>query len=341
MTRSTFFRILCHHCMIIMSILFISSSLVSQSDTVRTLNFFEPSPTFDQKRFNLGLAGTATIFTGFGIGLSSVWYSQYEQESFHLYNDWGEWQNMDKAGHIYTAYIQSHWWYKGSKWAGTSEQKSILIGALAGTVFQASVEILDGFSSKWGFSLSDIGANTLGVSSFVLQQNYWKEQRIQFKMSTYAKSYAHDLIVSQDGLQQIRLSDRAKDLFGQSFTSSWLKDYNAQTIWASVNIHSFLPEGNKWPSWLNIAAGYSGENMYGGYENTWTLDNSIFILNPKDPEYARYKQIYIALDLDLNRLKIKNHFVKSLFSILNVFKLPNPAIEINTRGEVLFHLIQL
>ena len=314
------------------------TAVIAQSDTIKSLHFFEPSPVFDQKRFNYGMGGTVAMVTGFGIGLSTVWYSQYEQESFHLFNDWDEWQQMDKAGHIYTAYLQSHWWYKGSRWAGVSENNSILIGALAGTVFQASVEVLDGFSSEWGFSLGDIGANTVGVGAFVLQQRYWGEQRIQFKMSTYAKSYPDQIIRSQDGLQMISLDDRAKDLYGDSFTTSWLKDYNAQTIWASVNVHSFLPKGNKWPQWLNIAAGYSGENMYGGYDNIWTIDGSQFILDAE--QYPRYRQFYIGLDLDLNRVNVKNHFLKSLFSFLNIFKVPSPAIEINTRGEVLFHFVQ-
>lgn len=317
------------------------SNIISQSDTIHQLHFFEPSPLFNQKRFNLGLAGTASIFTGFGIGLSRVWYNQYEQEAFHLFNDWGEWQNMDKAGHVYTAYIQSHWWYKGSRWTGTSENKSILVGAIAGTVFQATVEVLDGFSSKWGFSLGDIGANSLGVATFAIQQKYWGEQRIQLKMSTFVKSYPDLIVNSLDGNQQISLNDRAKDLYGQKFTTSWLKDYNAQTIWASFNIHSFLRKGNKWPQWLNIAAGYSGENMYGGNDNTWTIEGSKFDLDITNPEFRRYKQVFIALDLDLNRIKVKNHFVKTVFSFLNVFKLPSPALEINTRGEVIFHLIQI
>jgi hypothetical protein len=35
------------------------------------------------------------------------------------------------------------------------------------------------------------------------------------------------------------------------------KDYNGQTYWLSVNLHSFI----KAPKWLNLAIGYGGRNV--------------------------------------------------------------------------------
>ena len=77
--------------------------------------FFAPSDTFYQKRFNYALGISATTYTAFSIGLYQAWYKQYPQEGFHLFNDGGEWSNMDKIGHVYTSYFQGVLCYKGGK----------------------------------------------------------------------------------------------------------------------------------------------------------------------------------------------------------------------------------
>jgi hypothetical protein len=42
-----------------------------------------------------------------------------------------------------------------------------------------------------------------------------------------------------------------------------LKDYNGQTYWLSVNLHSFY-KGSKIPKWLNLAIGYGANGMLTG-----------------------------------------------------------------------------
>ena len=42
-------------------------------------------------------------------------------------------------------------------WAGVNKKKSVLLGSSIGLGFQSMIEIMDGFSSKWGFSYSDMG----------------------------------------------------------------------------------------------------------------------------------------------------------------------------------------
>ena len=37
-------------------------------------------------------------------GLYNLWYKNYQQTSFHFFNDLEEWNYMDKAGHIYSSY---------------------------------------------------------------------------------------------------------------------------------------------------------------------------------------------------------------------------------------------
>ncbi|GLR19204.1 DUF2279 domain-containing protein [Portibacter lacus] len=300
-------------------------------------SFIVPSDTLNHKRFNTATIFAASTYSAFSVGLYNVWYRQYDQTSFHFFNDWNEWNNMDKMGHFYTAYFQGVLCYQGAKWTGLSEKKSILTGAILGTLFQSTIEVMDGFSGKWGFSVPDIAYNTAGISAFVAQQWYWKEQRIHFKVSSYNRPYSTQPILSTDGEITNSLEQRADNLFGSSFAARFLKDYNAQTIWASVNIHSFLPEESRFPKWLNLALGTGSENMFGGYENKWEIDQHTFELHLD--EFPRYRQFFIGLDVDLTRLPIDNYYWNSLLSILNIFKIPGPAIEINTLGQIKFHII--
>ena len=314
-----------------MFILKLSCSLSAQS-------YLIPSDTLDKKRFNAGLGFTATTYATFSLLLYNTWYKKFDKSAFHFFNDWGEWDHMDKVGHAHTAYFQSALWYKGAKWTGLNEQKSIFTGMVCGTLFQSTLEVMDGFSSKWGFSISDMAANMAGVSAFALQQHYWKDQRITIKVSSIPVNYSTAAILSENGGAASSLSMRADNLFGTNYFERFLKDYNAQTYWASVNIHSFMRKGNKWPEWLNLAVGYGAENMFGGFENQWSEDGQDF--KPDDVKYPRYGQFYIGLDIDIPKLRPKNPFFRTVCSVINIFKIPSPAIEINTNGQVVFHLLR-
>ncbi len=279
---------------------------------------------------------SATTYTGFSIGLYNSWYKQYPQESFHFFNDWGEWENMDKYGHFYTSHFQAALCYKGAKWTGLSEKQSINTGLICAALFQTTIEVMDGFSSQWGWSWGDFAMNNAGLAAFYFQQKHWGEQRIHFEVSSWPKKYPTvQNINSQSGSASTSLNERANALYGKSWAERYLKDYNAQIIWASFNLASFASENTKIPPWLNVAIGYGAENMFGGFENEWEIDNDLFVL---DYSYERYQQFYLGLDVDFTRIRVKNPFLKSLFTTLNIFKLPLPAIEFNTRGEVIFHL---
>ena len=46
-----------------------------------------------------------------------------------------------------------------------------------------------------------------------------------------------------------------------------------------------MPEESKFPKWLNVAVGYGAENMFGGCENEWAVDDDMFMLS--DDTYPR------------------------------------------------------
>jgi len=291
---------------------------------------------YHEKRQKLLLYGGSAIYGSLSAGLYFTWYKQYDQSKFHFFNDMGEWRNMDKAGHVFSGYLQSDFMYHSLRWAGVDENKSIWYGAAAGIAFQSTIEIMDAFSTEWGFSVSDMISNGIGVGAFALQQKNWGEQRIRFKMSSWPKAYSEESFPSETGLFQSSINDRSNSLFGNSYTERFLKDYNAQTIWMSVNLRSFFRDSSI-PSWLNVAVGYSGENLFGGFSNSWKIDNENISVDID--EYPRHGQFLLALDYDLSKIKTNSKFLKTVLGVSNGFKFPAPAIEYNTLGELNFHLV--
>ena len=302
------------------------------SAQVSTQHFLSPSDTLNKSRFWVSAGTSALLYTGAVISLNEIWYKQYERTGFHFYNDWGEWENMDKMGHLYTAYFESMWAYKLARWTGIEDRKAQMVGAVGGIVLQSTIEIMDGFSEKWGFSAPDFGFNVLGSATFFVQQRIWNEQRIIFKVSSTPQSYPDLNISSQDGEHFSSLHRRTDDLFGRGFFERFIKDYNAQTVWASVNVHAFLHSRDKttFPKWLNFAIGYGAENMFGGFDNTWVEDGIAFSVDPQTRQ--RYKQWYLGLDVDLTRIPSNKPMVRTLLGLLNVFKIPSPTLELSSKG---------
>lgn len=283
------------------------------------------------------LSTMAGGYTSSTILLNNAWYKDYPRSSFHLYDDWGEWENMDKMGHVFSSQFQSIYAYHLYRWSGVSEDKAIIWGGLTSLLFQSTIEVLDGFSTEWGFSLSDYGANLIGVSLFALQQHHWQEQRILMKVSGGRRSYPEIAINSNDGTQSIMLEERVNNLFGSSIPERFLKDYNAQTSWVSFNIRSLLNVEDM-PSWINFAIGFGAENMFGGYENIWVDDEISYQIT--DTNLSRYNQYYLAPDIDLTRIPVKKKGWKTVLGILNIFKVPLPALELTSNGDFKFHYLK-
>ncbi len=303
------------------------------------LHFLERPDSLHPVRFWTSAGAGALTYTGVMIGLNEIWYADFERSRFQFFNDLGEWHDMDKMGHAFTAYMESHYIYQGARWTGMKERPSIWLGVAMGSLFQASIEILDAHSAKWGFSVPDIAFNTAGCAIFAGQQLAWGEQRILLKVSSTRPSYPDYRVRSVDGGRSMLLSERADELFGRQFPETFIKDYNGQTIWASINLHAFFAKSDsKLPPWLNVAVGYGAQNMYGGFENEWTDDDGI-LYRLDDDIFPRYQQFYLSLDIDLSRIKTKSRWLKTIFSVLNIIKIPAPALEVNTLGNVRFHPI--
>ncbi|RYY98850.1 MAG: DUF2279 domain-containing protein [Chitinophagaceae bacterium] len=262
----------------------------------------------------------AGIYGGMLVGLNSAWYRDYARSSFHTFNDAGEWLQMDKAGHAWAVYSMSHIGYGLWRWSGYSNKTATLLSAGSGLVFMLGVEYLDGRSAEWGWSWADVGADLFGAALFATQQLTWKEQRIRLKFSSHAASYPADLRA------------RTRELFGNSLPNQLLKDYNAQTYWLSFP----LPGGLKLPKWLRLSVGYGAQGMFGGYENI--SKNPDGTVSFSRPDLRRYRQWYLAPDIDLTQIRTRSKLLRSVFYSISILKFPAPALEFSN-GSLKGHFL--
>jgi uncharacterized protein YfiM (DUF2279 family) len=276
--------------------------------------FLVPSDTLNIKRRNIIVTTEAVFAVGTFTLLNELWYSDYPKSDFHFTNDNAEWLQMDKAGHVFSGYHLSRFGAEALNWSGVSKSQQILYGAATGFVFLSTVEIFDGFSSNWGASAGDLASNAAGAALFVSQEYLWGEQRIVPKFSFHTTPYA----------------SARPSVLGSSASEQLLKDYNGQTYWLSANVHSFVRHEHV-PKWLNIAVGYGAEGMITGNDQ---LVNTIFL-----PEKQRFRQFYFSLDADLTKIQTQSNFLKTMFSIVNVIKIPAPTFEVSGKGNVRFHIL--
>lgn len=291
-------------------IIFCVSSVLSQTEQN---SFFTPSDTLNIKRRNAVVLTETTLGGITLLGLNQLWYADYERSKFHTINDNSEWYQMDKLGHTFTAYHLGRFGAQTLNWAGVSKKNQLIYGGSLGFMFLTGVEVLDGFSEEWGFSWGDFAANAAGSGLFIGQELLWEEQRISLKYS----------------FNRTRFASKNPNKLGNGILEEILKDYNGQTYWLSANLHSFFKE-SKLPKWLNVAVGYGVDGLLYGESNLQQLNF---------PNQKRSRQFYLSLDVDLTKIETKSEFLKQVFIIFNVVKIPFPTLEINGNGKLVGHFV--
>jgi len=115
------------------------------------------------------------------VALNQVWYAPYATGKFHFFNDSEQWMQMDKFGHAFTGYLITNELNRVHHWAAGKRQP--WVGALYAISYLSALEIMDGFSSGWGFSGSDMLANGVGVGLAFSQDHFFNRQVILPKFS--------------------------------------------------------------------------------------------------------------------------------------------------------------
>jgi hypothetical protein len=263
-------------------------------------------------------ATTSVLTVGSLAILDQAWYSEYHTGNFHLFNDNSEWLQMDKAGHAYSSYQTSRLMMEAFDWAGYSK-KTTLLGGGIGFLYLSAVEVMDGFSRGWGFSWGDEFADAFGTALAITQRATWNEQKFMLKFSYH-----------RSGLAPYNPS-----LLGENASSRILKDYNAQSYWLSFSPATLAKEKSFFPKWLCISLGYGAYGMLGGHENNVAvMDGRGNLIH-----YERVRRSFLSIDLDFSKFKTKRRWLRTVFSVLNVIKVPAPGLSFSQNTFHFHYLI--
>lgn len=261
------------------------------------------------RRKNIILNSTAIAATSLSyLGLYNLWYKKYPQSSFHFFNDLEEWNYMDKAGHVFSSYQvarKSHLFLKNKNIENPIEKSCFY-----SLFFMLGIEVLDGFSTEWGFSNYDLISNFIGSGLFYVQEKKFKKQLLKLKFSSNLSPYA----------------TYRPSLLGNNFSERIFKDYNGQTYWITIDFNTKIQDKYKIFKYINLALGYSIDGFTGARYNPnlncFECDN----LN-------RQSQYILSFDLDLSEIKTENKFLKLLLNTFSIIKFPAPAILIQNKSQ--------
>lgn len=288
--------------------------LLFVEEVVYAQHFLPPSDTYRPDRLKKVVIAEVAVGTAVSIGLNYLWYKKFPRSRFHFFNDNGEWLQMDKAGHAVTAYNIGTLQYDMMRWCGVKKNDAIIIGSATALGGLAIVELLDGFSTHWGFSKGDMLANLVGTAIFASQQQWWDQQRIAMKFSAHFSPYAR----------------YHSGELGKSWASRILKDYNGQSYWLSFNIKSFLPASASFPAWPSVALGYGVEGLIGGHSNPDSVKGTPI------PHFERSRRFMLSPDADLFRVRSAAP-VDAVTYLLKPFKFPAPTLEVNSKKQFKFY----
>lgn len=259
------------------------------------------SPEFNSKRFTTVVISETALASIVTVGLQYLWYKKYPKSHFHFFDDNDEWLQMDKMGHATTAYNISAVQYNLMRWSGVNRGTSQWVGGATGLAYLLLIEIMDGFSAQWGFSKGDLAADVFGSAFFTAQQALWNEQKIQMRFSFHKSIFAK----------------YNPDELGANFPQRLIKDYNGQSYWFSLNIHSFLDKGNNFPRWISADFGYGADGMTGAVTNPKEVHgNSI-------PTFDRNRKFFFGVDGAFTKRS-----TIPFPSWINIFRIPTPVIEL-------------
>jgi len=271
--------------------------------------------TLNKRRLRTVIGVGAGVYVSAYAYLGIVWYGGQEQGAFRWFNDWNQWQQLDKLGHAYGAYQESRTMMSLLRWSGVPEPNVVLWGGLTGFLLQAPIEFFDGFSPAYGASVPDLVFNAAGSGLAIGNELLFGEQALQLKWSFHPTDYP----------------DQRPDVLGANLGEQILKDYNGQTYWLSARLRAFLPpkrELASWlPEWVALSVGYGASGMIGGYGQ-----------DPAAVIHAREtRHYYLSLDLDWTRLGVRGKGWRTLFFALNAIKLPFPTLSVSEHGVWRFH----
>lgn len=222
-----------------------------------------------QKQFRTRLLISGITLASALYGFTS-WWDESSSEFRVRHEGWFEAESpnggADKLGHGYSAYVATRLLTKGFQWAGHSRQQATQLAGITSGALSIGIEVMDGFTEKYGFSTEDTLMNLSGIGLGVLFDAYpvWDDLfDIRFKYWT---------------------SDDARRL--QDYDP--VADYSGQT-YLLITKANHLPwfQENKFLRYLEFAIGYGTR----GYQPT---DGS--------GQQPQERNLYYGISLNLSQL---------------------------------------
>jgi hypothetical protein len=172
----------------------------------------------------------------------------------------------DKLGHAYSFYVSTRIMTKSFHWLGHSQSQAIQLAGITSATLSIGVEILDGFTEKYGFSPEDVIMNLAGIGTGVILEKYPKwDNLFDFRLKYWPSDDAR------------RLNEH------DPFT-----DYSGQTYLLITKASGILPwRQNRWLRYLELAVGYGTR----GYQPTDGTGNQL-----------KKRNFYYGFSLNLSQL---------------------------------------
>lgn len=250
---------------------------------------------FSIPRF-VGVASLTSVsfIAAYALVFQKGWWEDQER-GFHLdpiKNDFHYSLNLDKMGHFASGVALGEFFYESYYWTGLSEFHSYLFAGLSASLTHVGIDIKDGFSPSWGFSFFDVFAGSLGGFYPMAKRYIPAFKYFDLKMSYWINTKAY---------------------YRQSETKIFTDDYVNQTYWLSLKVYRLLPTPARkyYPDWLAFAVGLS-------------IDEGVFVNGVGKGK----REIYLALDYDLEAFKPKKNWSRLLVKSLNYIKFPAPSIQV-------------
>lgn len=272
-----------------------------------TLLFFQLAAAQDTSDVD---AGRLVVFSGVFAGSATAIHF-YQQQAwwlgsrgeFWVVNDWTYSRGIDKLGHMYGSYLMTNLSSFAFQWAGVTERKSYLFGAISAMAFEFYTEIEDGFHNDYGFSPGDFFVDVAGAAIPLAQYRFPVLRNFRLKWSYWP---------SKGFLNEVRAG---KNRF-------FVDDYEGQTYWLAIDPHFLMGEGlrNAIPAWLGIAVGRGVTGIGEVHSGRWQNGTPV---------------TYVALDYNFSCIETESGFLKGLFRALDFIRLPAPGIAIES-GKVRF-----
>lgn len=175
--------------------------------------------------------------------LNDLWWKG-TPSAFHFDwdHDWRYSLGADKIGHAYFPVLVGRVYRQAFEWSGMDSTASVWTAAGLAMTYQTYIEIRDGFSADWGFSVGDFAADVIGSAYPVLQHYVPVMNRFTPKISYYPSAK-----------------------FRAGAYGSIIDDYESAYNWISIDVVEFLPESIRkyYPAFVDIAIGHSVKNLDG------------------------------------------------------------------------------